>query len=78
MPGDDACIMSGLNFATSEIILGLRARDRGTFLYHGQGKLKIRNNTIIRLPFTNPRYNILSDHKTYILLEHKISTYLNF
>lgn len=39
MPGDDACIMSGLNRATSEIILGLSAKERGTFWYHGQGKL---------------------------------------
>lgn len=31
IPGDDACIMSGLNRATSEIILGLSARERGTF-----------------------------------------------
>ena len=40
IPGDDACIMSGLNFATSMIIRGLRANDRGTTLYHGQGKLQ--------------------------------------
>ena len=39
MPGDDACIMSGLNRATSEIILGLSAKERGTFWYKGQGKL---------------------------------------
>ena len=31
IPGDDACIISGLNRATSEIILGLSARERGTF-----------------------------------------------
>ena len=31
IPGDEACIMSGLNRATSEMILGLSARDRGTF-----------------------------------------------
>lgn len=31
IPGEDAWIMSGLNFATSEIILGLRAKERGTF-----------------------------------------------
>ena len=39
IPGDDACIMSGLNRATSEIILGLSARERGTFWYQGKGKL---------------------------------------
>lgn len=39
MPGDEACIISGLNRATSEIILGLSARERGTFWYQGQGKL---------------------------------------
>jgi hypothetical protein len=31
--------MSGLNRATSEIILGLSARERGTFWYQGKGKL---------------------------------------
>lgn len=41
IPGDDACIISGLNRATSEIILGLSARERGTFWYQGQGKLQI-------------------------------------
>lgn len=40
IPGDDACIMSGLNRATSEIIRGLSARERGTFWYQGQGKLQ--------------------------------------
>lgn len=39
MPGEDAWIMSGLNRATSEIILGLSAKERGTFWYNGQGKL---------------------------------------
>lgn len=39
IPGDDAWMISGLNLATSEIILGLRARERGTFWYQGQGKL---------------------------------------
>lgn len=34
--------MSGLNWATSEIILGLRANERGTLRYQGQGKLKIK------------------------------------
>lgn len=33
-------MMSGLNFATSEIILGLSASERGTFPYIGQGKLE--------------------------------------
>lgn len=45
IPGEDACIISGLKFATSEIILGLRARERGTFLYQGQGKLERTENT---------------------------------
>lgn len=31
--------MSGLNRATSEMILGLKARDNGTFWYQGKGKL---------------------------------------
>lgn len=31
IPGEDACMMSGLKLATSEIILGLSARERGTF-----------------------------------------------
>ena len=31
IPGDDECIISGLNWTTSEIILGLSARERGTF-----------------------------------------------
>lgn len=39
MPGDDACMMSGLNRATAEIIRGLSASDMGTFRYHGRGKL---------------------------------------
>lgn len=30
-PGDEACIMSGLNRAISEMILGLSASERGTF-----------------------------------------------
>lgn len=46
IPGDDACIMSGLKFATCEIIRGLRARDRGTFVYQGQGKLNGEQGTI--------------------------------
>ena len=33
-------MMSGLKLATWEIIRGLRASERGTFLYHGHGKLK--------------------------------------
>lgn len=45
IPGDDAWIMSGLNRATAEIILGLSARDIGTFRYHGRGKLP-RHNSI--------------------------------
>lgn len=40
MPGDEACIMSGLNWATAEIILGLSAKERGTFWYQGKGKLQ--------------------------------------
>ena len=39
MPGDEACMMSGLNRATSEMILGLSANESGTFWYQGQGKL---------------------------------------
>lgn len=31
IPGEEACIMSGLKRAISEIILGLRASERGTF-----------------------------------------------
>lgn len=46
-PGDEACIISGLNFATSDTILGLRAKDRGTFVYHGQGKLKINEHKLV-------------------------------
>lgn len=42
IPGDDACIISGLNWETSDIILGLSARESGTFWYHGQGKLQNR------------------------------------
>nr|GMC69277.1 hypothetical protein Iba_chr03aCG5180 [Ipomoea batatas]GMD40105.1 hypothetical protein Iba_chr10aCG6170 [Ipomoea batatas] len=38
-PREVECIMSGLNLTTSEIILGLRASERGTFRYKGQGKL---------------------------------------
>jgi hypothetical protein len=37
--------MSGLNFATSEMILGLSARDRGTFPYSGHGKLEKDDKT---------------------------------
>lgn len=40
IPGDVECIISGLNWATSEIILGLSAKERGTFWYKGQGKLQ--------------------------------------
>lgn len=40
IPGDDACMISGLKLATSEIILGLSAKERGTFWYQGQGKLQ--------------------------------------
>lgn len=40
IPGDEAWIMSGLNWATAEIILGLSARDSGTFWYQGNGKLR--------------------------------------
>lgn len=40
MPGDEACMISGLNCETADIILGLSASDRGTFWYHGKGKLK--------------------------------------
>lgn len=50
-PGDDACIISGLKLATSEMILGLRASERGTFWYQGQGKLKIGLRTIIKRSF---------------------------
>jgi hypothetical protein len=32
--------MSGLNFLTSEYILGLKASESGTFWYNGHGKLK--------------------------------------
>lgn len=39
IPGDEAWIISGLNSETLDIILGLRARESGTFWYHGQGKL---------------------------------------
>lgn len=31
IPGEEACIISGLNWETCEIILGLRAKERGTF-----------------------------------------------
>ena len=31
IPGEEAWIMSGLNFATSPIILGLSASESGTF-----------------------------------------------
>ena len=48
IPGDDACIMSGLNLATSMIIRGLRANERGTTLYHGQGKLPRKNKAQVR------------------------------
>jgi len=44
IPGEEACIISGLNFATSPIILGLSASESGTFWYHGQGKLEIKEN----------------------------------
>jgi hypothetical protein len=40
IPGEVACIMSGLNLVTSENILGLNANERGTFWYKGHGKLK--------------------------------------
>lgn len=33
-------MISGLKLATSEIILGLSANERGTFWYQGQGKLQ--------------------------------------
>lgn len=46
MPGDDACMISGLKRATAEIILGLSASERGTFRYHGQGKLQREYGTI--------------------------------
>lgn len=40
IPGEEAWIMSGLKFATSAMILGLRASESGTFWYHGKGKLE--------------------------------------
>jgi hypothetical protein len=45
IPGEVACIMSGLNLVTSENILGLNANERGTFWYKGHGKLKKRRNS---------------------------------
>lgn len=43
IPGDDAWIISGLKFFTSLYMRGLNARDIGTALYQGNGKLPIRN-----------------------------------
>ena len=43
IPGEVAWIMSGLNFATAEYILGLSANESGTFWYSGHGKLKRRS-----------------------------------
>jgi hypothetical protein len=42
IPGEVAWIISGLNFVTSEYILGLKANESGTFWYNGHGKLKRR------------------------------------
>jgi ethanolamine utilization microcompartment shell protein EutS len=42
-PGEVAWIMSGLNLATAENILGLNASESGTFWYNGHGKLRNRN-----------------------------------
>ena len=72
IPGDEACIMSGLNRATSEMILGLSARDRGTFWYQGHGKLGKQKEETRKSKVNNQELELKNMFETWKIIKSKV------
>lgn len=75
IPGEDAWIISGLKFATSEIILGLSARESGTFWYQGQGKLQRELRTMKKGKKADSNWTIIKGRKRTAIKVHDVDEF---